>query len=183
MWCDVMWCDVISLKVNYRFFINFIHIHPIVTPFYSFFSYYLFPHSIQMAPAVGVWLFLLAWHLFLLSIFPGTFILTVPTWRMHTYLMMLPKNHQANWWWANHQRRQSHYWNDGTNICAPIVILLLLLAFDYPYWMYPTKECGSGPSFDNFFKLPLQVRSRLGEDSFIYKTFFQEKNITSDDGT
>ena len=55
--------------------------------------------------------------------------------------------------------------------------------FDYPYWMYPTKECGSGPSFDNFFKLPLQVRSRLGEDSFIYKTFFQDKNITSDDGT
>jgi hypothetical protein len=39
--------------------------------------------------------------------------------------------------------------------------------FDYPYWMYPTKECGSGPGFDNFFQLPIHVRSRLGEDSFI----------------
>jgi hypothetical protein len=55
--------------------------------------------------------------------------------------------------------------------------------FDYPYWMYPTKECGSGPGFDNFFRLPLTVRSRLGEDSFIYKTFFEGKNITGEDGT
>mmetsp|Transcript_1227 Transcript_1227/g.1614 ORF Transcript_1227/g.1614 Transcript_1227/m.1614 type:complete len:172 (+) Transcript_1227:165-680(+) len=55
--------------------------------------------------------------------------------------------------------------------------------FDYPYWMYPTKECGSGPGFDNFFQLPNHVRSRLGEDSFIYKTFFKGKNITGEDGT
>lgn len=52
----------------------------------------------------------------------------------------------------------------------------------YDYNLHPAKECGASPQFDSFFSLPSNVRSRLGEDKFIYETFFQshQPNLTGD---
>jgi len=56
----------------------------------------------------------------------------------------------------------------------------------YDYVPVPAKECGSGPTFDPWWKLSQSDRSRLGEDRFIYETFFANRTTAttsaSDDG-
>ena len=46
----------------------------------------------------------------------------------------------------------------------------------YDYIPVPAKECGAGPDFDPWWKLSGKDRSRLGEDKFIYETFFKNQN-------
>lgn len=53
----------------------------------------------------------------------------------------------------------------------------------YDYIKYPAKECGSGPSFSNFFTLSHKIRSRLNEDKFLYETLFSLHNVTGNNGT
>lgn len=48
----------------------------------------------------------------------------------------------------------------------------------YDYIKYPAAECGKGPDFEEFFKLPQTVRSRFLEDSIIFKQFFLNSGIT-----